>query len=145
MSQSLALSALVTLRNEFAGKISVLQQEANRLGSEIETLDAAIKIIDPGFKLTTLRAKRTNRKNVFFAQHGEVSRFVLDTLRESGTLSTNEVTERAITHKGLNRNAIDTKALKACILTTLSRQRIKGVVVEVGREQDGTIKWRLKD
>ena len=144
MSNSHALSALVSLRNEFAGKISTLQQEVMCIDSEIKTLDAAIKIVDPSFKLTTLRATRTRSKNVFFAKHGEASKFVLDTLRESSTvLSTTEITELAIRHKGLNRASIDVKALQACILTTLSRQRIKGVIVERGRDQDGTIKWSL--
>lgn len=144
MSHSHALSALVLLRNEFAGKISTLQQELNRINSEVDTLDAAIKIVDPSFKLTTLRAKRTRSKNVFFAKHGEASRFVLETLRESSTtLSTTEITELAIRQKGLNKTTINLRALKACILTTLSRQRIKGVVVEAGRGDDGAIKWQL--
>lgn len=144
MSYPHALSALVSLRNEFAGKISVLQQEVGRIDSDIKTLDAAIKIVDPDFKLNTLRAKRTRSRNVFFAKRGDASRFVLETLRESTEpLSTTEVTELAIRHKGLNRASIDVKALQACILTTLSRQRIKGVVVEKGRCEDGTIKWQL--
>ena len=145
MAQSHALSALVPLRNELAGKLTALQQESDRIRSDITTLDAAIKIVDPNYKITGLRAKRTRSKNVFFAKHGDASKFVLKTLRESGTLSTTEVAELAITHKGLNRNATDLKALKACILTTLSRQRIKGVVVEAGRDADGTIKWQLKN
>lgn len=144
MSHPHALSALVSLRNEFAGKISALQQEVDRIGSEIKTLDAAIKIVDPSFKLTTLRAKRTRSKNVFFAKHGDASRFVLETLRESSkALSTTEITELAISQKGLNKSTIDLRALKACILTTLSRQRIKQVVMETGRDEDGTIKWSI--
>lgn len=144
MTSSHALSALVSLRNEFAGKLATLQQEIDRITSDVKTLDAAIKIVDPEFKLTTLKAKRTRKKNVFFGKHGEASRFVLSVLRESDKeLSTTEVTELAIRHKGLNRASIDLKALQACILTTLSRQRIKGVVVEVGRCEDGTIKWQL--
>lgn len=138
-----ALSALTTLRSEFAGKMRALQLEVERVSSDLRTLDAAIKIIDPDFKLTRLRAKRGRSKNVFFAQHGEASRFVLNTLRESGTLSTTEITELAISHNGLNRASIDVGALKACVLTTLSRQRVKGVVLEIGRDETGTIKWKL--
>ena len=144
MASPHALSALVSLRNEFAGKLITLQQEIDRITSDVNTLDAAIKIVDPDFKLTTLKAKRTRKKNVFFGKHGEASRFVLNVLRESlKELSTNEITEIAITQKGLNRSIIDLRALKACILTTLSRQRVKGIVVEAGRDEDGTIKWKL--
>jgi hypothetical protein len=144
MSHPHALSALVSLRNEFAGKISALQKEVARVDSEISTLDAAIKIIDPSFKLNTLRAKQIRSKNVFFPKHGEASRFVLDALRESSTtLSTTEITELVISQKGLNKASINLKALKSCILMALSRQRINGAVVEKGRCKDGTIKWSL--
>lgn len=142
MAQSHALSALVEQRNQLASRITALQQEVKRLDADVRTLDAAIKIIEPDFKLTRLKAKRKNRGNDFF-EHGEATRFVLSALREGGILSTTGIAELAARQKGY-RNP-DMKALKACILTTLSRQRVKGVVVEKGRDSDGTIKWQLKN
>lgn len=142
MAQSHALSALVEQRNQLSGRITALQQEVKRLDADVRTLDAAIKIIAPDFKLTRLKAKRQRKGNDFF-EHGEATRFVLNALREVGTASTTDIAKLAVNQKGL-RNP-DMKALKACILTTLSRQRVKGVVIEKGRDTDGTIKWQLKN
>ena len=63
-------------------------------------------------------------------------------LRESTEpLNTNQIADLAAVRKGLKDP--DVKALRACILTTLSRQRVNGVVVEMGRDTNGTIKWSL--
>jgi hypothetical protein len=142
VAQSNVLSGLVTKRSELAGQIKTLERELKELAGHVKTLDGAIKIIDPGFNLNSIRAKRTNSKNLFFRERGEASKFVLDSLREaSEPLSTNELAELARDRKGLR--APDMRALRACILTTLSRQRIKGVVVEVGRNETGAIEWEL--
>ena len=119
-----------------------MERELKGLEENVGTLDGAIKIIDPSFNLSTIRAKRTNSKNLFFRERGEASKFVLDSLREATEpLSTNDLAELARVRKGMR--GPDMKALRACILTTLSRQRIKGVVVEVGRNQSGAIRWAV--
>jgi hypothetical protein len=141
MAQSLVVSGLVTKRSELAGRIKALESEIKELAADVKSLDGAIKVIDPSFNLSTIKAKRIFGKNKFF-ERGEASRFLLDSLREaSGPVSTNELTEQARSSKGIAK--ADAKALQACILTTLSRQRIKGVVVEVGRDETGAIKWEL--
>jgi hypothetical protein len=134
MAQSHALSALVDQRNHLAARITALQQEVKRLDADVRTLDVAIKIIEPDFKLTSLKAKRKNKGNVFF-EHGEATRFVLCALREGGILSTTGIAELAVRQKGYRNH--DMQALKACILTILRRQRVKGVVIEKGRYSGG--------
>lgn len=142
IAQSLVLSGLVTKRSELAGRIEALQQEADALAVDVKTLDGAIRIIAPEYDLRSIRPRRRRSKNQFFTVHGEASRFVLDTLRAAtGPLSTNEIAELAVTKNGFKNP--DIKALRACVLTTLSRQRTKGVALEVGRDASGAIKWRL--
>jgi hypothetical protein len=142
MAQSNLLSGLVAKRAEVAGQIQALQRDVAALAADVRTLDGAIRIIDPTYNVRGIRAKRSNRKNQFFTERGEASKFVLDSLRaHRDPISTNELAEIARVQKGLD--APDLKALRASILTTLSRQRIKGVVIEVGRDETGTIKWQL--
>jgi hypothetical protein len=141
MAQSLVVSGLVTKRSELAGRIKALESEIKALAADVKSLDGAIKIIDPSFNLRTIKAKRLFGKNQFF-ERGEASRFLLDSLRTAtGPISTSELTELARQSKGLPKQ--EAKALQACLLTTLSRQRIKGVVVEVGRDQAGAVRWQL--
>lgn len=136
-----AIQGLVTKRRELASRIDELRRELVALEHDLSTLDGAIKIIDPGFDLRTIRPKRRVRANKFFA-NGEASRFVLSVLREAREpISTYDIADLAVAKKGFVDP--DIKALRACILTTLSRQRKKGVVVEMGRDEAGTISWAL--
>ena len=143
MAQSIALLGLAKKREELAGEVDSFLVKVDAIRSDIKTLDAAIKIFDPDFDLRSLRPRKRRTKNAFFG-HGESTRFVLDTLRESTEpRSTIELADMAATFKGLDIQKIDYNALKACVLTTLSRQRVTGRVVECGRAEDGTIKWEL--
>jgi hypothetical protein len=142
MGDSPAIYGLVSKRAELAGRIIELQRELDTLSADVSTLDGAIKIIDPSYDLRSIKAKRKLTKNQFFGEHGEASRFVLNALREAGEpLTTNQIADLAADRKHLG-NA-DMKALRACILTTLSRQRVKGIVAEMGRDETGAIKWAL--
>ena len=143
MADSHVLSGLVSKRQELSGEVGQLLSKVKTIKADVDVLDAAIKIIDPSYDLRKLKPKKSRSKNAFF-EHGESTRFVLDSLRCSNApLSTVELADQAARMKGLDTTKIDYKALKACVLTTLSRQRIRGVVVEVGRATDGTIEWEL--
>lgn len=136
------ISALLKKRDELATDMRQLEVELSQVKDDIGKLEAAIKVLDPACKIPEKRRKRRT-KNQFFAQ-GEATRFVLDTLREATEpLSTTDLAEMAAQAKGLDPAKIDFKAMKACILTVLSRKRLDGVAVERGRAKDGAIKWEL--
>ena len=144
MAQSHVVSGLVAKRSELAGRIKTLQAELRELNDDVSTLDGAIKIIDPDYRLSDIRPRRTNRKNEFFKVHGEGLRFVLETLRDaSEPISTTELADLASQRKDMQNP--DMHALRATILSTLSIQRKKGVIAEVGRDDGGTIQWALAD
>ena len=126
-----------------SGEVESLLAQVEAIRGDLRTLAAAIKIVEPDFDLRSVKPKRRRSKNEFF-EHGEATRFILDTLREATRpLSTTDIVGMAIQAKGLDPAQIDRKALGACILTTLSRQRVKGVAVEAGRAEDGAIRWEL--
>jgi hypothetical protein len=143
MGESHVLSGLVAKRSELAGRVEEIQQQLAKTVDELRTLEKAIRIYDPSYDLRSIRTKRTRKKSRFF-EHGEASRFVLDALRETdGPISTNDMVDLAAAAKSVK--AADLSALRACVLATLSRQRINRAVVEVGRDEAGSIKWRLAD
>ncbi len=78
---STVLHALVRKRAEFAGQVELCQAELRRLLKEIDHLDAAICIFNPQVKVSEIRPKRP--RPPYAAAHGEVTRLVLDTLREA--------------------------------------------------------------
>lgn len=139
---SIVLNGLAKKYQELAGEADSLLAQVEAIRKDQDALKAAITVLDPDYKIAGKPTKRRT-KNKFFS-HGESTRFVLDTLREaSGPISTIEMAHLAAKAKGFDENEIDFKALTACILTALSRQRINGVVRETGRCADGTIKWEL--
>ena len=143
MAESHVISGLVKRCAELQGERKHHLQTAKAVGKDIETLEAAIKLLDPHFNLGVITPRKKRKANEFFG-HGESTRFVLDTLRESDKpVSTIGLGDRVIASKGLELSREDRKRLDACILTTVSRQRSKGVVVEAGRGVDGTIEWVL--
>lgn len=143
MSDNYALNALVRRCGELHTERSEAEKVVKGLVADIKTIERAIQIIDPDYDLGDVKPRKRVERNPFF-KHGESTRFILDSLRESDRpLSTIELATMAAEAKGLELDRGDRRRLDACILTAVSRQRQKGVVKEVGRAEDGTIEWKL--
>lgn len=80
MVQSHVLSGLIAKRAEIAGKIEMMQREMRALVATIGHIDATIRTFDPNLALEDITPKLPPR---FQAFKGEVSRILLDTLREA--------------------------------------------------------------
>ncbi len=81
MAQKAALNGLIEKRAEIAGRIDVMQREMRDLVAQISHIDAAIRIFDPSVDLGDIKPKLPPR---FHAFKGEVSRLILNALRETG-------------------------------------------------------------
>lgn len=143
MAESHVITGLVSKRSELAGLVDHHRKEIARLGDDLKALDAAIKIFDPDYNLSTVKAKAHRVKNSFF-EHGEATKLILDVLRDAGgKLDTMEIGNSIANRKGIILDTIDDKAFRACIITAMSRLRSKGTVRELGRDDAGVIGWRL--
>jgi len=80
MKNEHVLSGLITRRAELAGQIEIMQREMRQLVATIGHIDATIREFDPNTDLEDIKPKLPPR---FQAFKGEVSRLVLDALRES--------------------------------------------------------------
>lgn len=142
MTKSHVVLGLVAKYREVRGQINEIRKELDRLEEQAQALHLSIKLFDSDYDVRAVRPKRKKVANQFFPVAGECTRFVLDVLREaSGPLSTSEITDLAVERKNFENP--DRQSLRACIMTTLSHQRKKEVVVEAGRDDIGTIRWRL--
>jgi hypothetical protein len=74
------LSGLIAKRAEIAGKIEMMQREMRVLVATIGHIDATIRTFDPSAALEDITPKLPPR---FQAFKGEVSRILLDALREA--------------------------------------------------------------
>jgi hypothetical protein len=82
MKNEHVLSGLIAKRAELAGKIEQMQRDMRVLVATVGHIDATIRAFDPDMALEDIRPKLPPR---FQAFKGEVSRILLDTLRETKT------------------------------------------------------------
>ena len=80
MKNEHVLSGLIAKRAELAGQIEAMQRDMRELVATIGHIDAAIRVFDPDADIEDIKPKLPPR---FQAFKGEVSRLVLNALRES--------------------------------------------------------------
>lgn len=137
MADSHVISGLVSKRSELAGIIAHHQKEITRLSSELKTVDAAIKLFDPDYRVQGIKAKRYHRKNKFF-EHGESNKVVLDIVRKHQPIGASGIVEEAARIKGIDIDSELFAAFKASLKSTVKRQKIQGVIIESGGKEDGS-------
>lgn len=143
MAETHVISALIAKRSELAGIAEHHKKEMNRIVEEIRSLDSAIKLFEPEYRVHGIKTKRYTKKNIFF-QRGESNRTILDILRISKEpISTNQIAETIAATKGIGSDALDD--LKATVLSTLHRQRKAGLVTMPFKNEAGVCCWVLVD
>jgi len=99
MKNEHVLSGLITKRAELAGRIEILQREMRELAATIRHIDATIRAFDPNAKIEDIKPKLPPR---FQAFKGEVSRLILDALRESKNYSVSDLILIVAAGRGLS-------------------------------------------
>ena len=81
MAESHVVSALIGKRAEIAGRIEHFQSTLRQLIIDLDNLDAAIRLFKPDIDLEEIKPKPLPPRHQ--AYQGEVTRIVLETLRQS--------------------------------------------------------------
>ena len=145
MSSSLHLSkqavyTLGLLYAELAGKLLESKREAIRLRIAMMQVEAAVKMLQPGFNIASIAAKRRNKSNPWF-KRGTLFRSAVDVLRRAETpMTAREIAATLIAGKApqaTRKQAID---LQAAILAAL-RKRNGGTVIGEG----APVRWTLAE
>jgi hypothetical protein len=135
-----AAYTLGLLHAELAGKLLANKREAIRLRTAMLQVEAVVKMLEPGFNVASIAAKRRNKSNPWF-KRGTLFRSAVDVMRRAGTpMTAREIAEALIAGKApqaTRKQAID---LQAAILAAM-RKRNGGTVVGEG----APARWRLKE
>lgn len=125
------LHALTRKRAEIAGCIEHNQLRLRQLVSELDHIDAAIRIFDPSIDIGTIKPKPVPPRHAAFK--GEVTRVVLDSLRDAEhPLTSRDIAMILMKDRGLDpgdrvMSVIMVKRVCACLRV----QRRKGLVRSV--------------
>jgi hypothetical protein len=134
-----AVYTLGLLHAELAGKLLANKREAIRLRTAMMQVEAVVKMLQPGFNVASIAAKRRNKSNPWF-KRGTLFRSAIDVLRRAGApMTAREIADALVADKApqaTRKQAID---LQAAILAAL-RKRNGGAVVGEG----APARWRLK-
>lgn len=145
MAETHVVSGLVEKRSELAGLVAHHQQQITRLSSDLQHLDATLKLFAPEMDLRTLRTKEYRQRNSYF-KPGECQRFVLDAFREvqGAALSSRQIGEQLARRKGLSLTAETLVQMQKNAIAVVRRLESIGTLVPVGKDGTGRT-WRLAD
>jgi hypothetical protein len=94
-----AVYTLGLLHAELAGKLLANKREAIRLRTAMMQVEAVVKMLQPGFNVATIAAKRRNKSNPWF-KRGTLFRSAVDVLRRSAVpMTAREIAETLIAGK----------------------------------------------
>jgi hypothetical protein len=138
-SNKYALRALKDRRAAIAGEIMKLRDMVAARVEQLAHMNAAIKILEPGFDSNKAPAKRFRRVHLF--GKGELSRSVLDVLRRGGRpMSTGDVIASFMALKGYEPDA--RKAISHRVRANLAYQtRRRNLVTKTGGR--ASARWAL--
>jgi hypothetical protein len=136
-----AVFALRRLHAELGGQIKDNRREAKRLAEAMKHVEAVIKMLEPGFNLVTISARR-RYKAASPSKRGEVFRAVLEVLRKAELpLTTRQISETLWHQVGIAvPNAKQIDDMVGAVHSSLRNH--EGRTVEAVGEGK-PVKWRL--
>jgi len=133
-----AVCTLTQLHAELAGKFIENRNAAEKIKTAMLQVEAVLQMLQPGFSVRALSAKRRNKSSPWF-KRGTLFRSAVDVLRRaSSPMTAREIADALIADKApeaTRKQAID---LQAAILAALRKR--DGVTV-VG--EGAPARWRL--
>ncbi len=123
---TLTVAGLVRKRALLAGEIDATRDRVTQMMADLDHIDAAIRILDPQADACFEKSKRP--PPMFAGFRGELSRFLLDTLRTVESITTHEMTERVMLARRLDPT--DANAF------LLMNRRVGGALAKLERTHD---------
>ena len=140
MEHKPALYALIKLHAELGGRIKQNRTEAEALRRDMVHVEAVLKMLEPGFSVRQIAARRKNNPNPLF-KRGTIFRAVLDVLRgATEPMTVEEMGAELFRSKGVLEPAqVDRDRMYGAVNASLENHLGKSVVRDDGRPR----RWRI--
>lgn len=139
------VTGLVRRRAELAGEMKRTQEALSQMARDLETLDAAIKLVAPELDIPAI-APKIVKPPEDWSRRGEMSRQIFAIMRVAGkSLTSREIAAQMIVQRGLASTpkllALMTKRVSTC----LRDRREQGLVRNVPTRGGQYLEWELAD
>lgn len=137
------VTGLVKRRAELAGEMKRTQDALAQMARDLETLDAALKLVAPDLDIPAIAPKFV-RPPDDWSRRGEMSRQVLTILRLSArSLTSREIAAQMIMDKGLAATPKLLGLMTKRVSTCLRDRREQGLVANVETRGGQYLEWVL--
>jgi hypothetical protein len=142
MENEHVLGGLIRKRAEIAGQLEHAQTVVRQLIIDIDNVDATIRLFAPDIDLEEIRPKPIPPRHTAF--HGEISRMILSTLRETQmALTTRDIVLRVMAARSLNiGDPRLSRTVQKRVGASLRNLRAKGHV-QSASGKGSNLKWGL--
>jgi hypothetical protein len=131
---------LSQLHAELAGKLMDNKRAAIRIRTAMMQVEAVLQMLQPGFSVAAIAAKRRNKSNPWF-KRGTLFRSGVDVLRRAeAPMTAREIADTLLADKAPEATRKQVIDLQAAILAALRKRN--GVTV-IG--EGAPARWRLKE
>jgi hypothetical protein len=126
-----AVHTLGLLHAELAGKLLDNKRAAIKLRTAMMQVEAVLQMLQPGFSVAAIAAKRRNKSNPWF-KRGTLFRSAVDVMRRAGApMTARDIAAALIADKAPQASRKQAIDLQAAILAAL-RKRNNGMVIGEG-------------
>lgn len=139
----IAVGTLVRLRRDVAFRIAELEKQTEAVRADLVHIDAVIRLLAPHLAPDELPERQRRPRRLEYFAHGEISRRILDTLRDAdGPVAAIDVARRALADKGLSFEDRPVRT-EFCRRITMQFRHMarKGAVEKVGFGRG--VRWRI--
>ncbi|MFM9978771.1 MAG: hypothetical protein ACKVOP_12095 [Sphingomonadaceae bacterium] len=137
------VQGLVKRRAEIAGEIGKLQARIAEAARDLETLDAALKLVAPDLDIPGI-APKMFKPPEHWSKRGEMSRVVLDILRVARTsMTSRDIAAQMIVQRGMVATPMLANLMSKRVATALRGMRDKGMVRNTGSPNAFWLEWEI--
>ena len=143
MADPHVISALREKRAIVAGLIEKLERKLEQHRADLSHIDGVLRLFQPDRDPDEIKSKRTYARRTRYFAKGELSRLVLEAIRDAGELSTtDDIAGRVIAAKGFDAaDSVLRTAIREQALTALRVFRNRGTVEQMGLGRGA--RWKL--
>lgn len=137
------VEGLIKRRAKIAGEMKAAQERMGQMARDLETLDAALKLVAPDLAIEAIAPKMVKPPDDW-SKRGEMSRQVFAIMRTANKpLTAREIAAQMVVNRGMAATPALLNLMTRRVATCLRDRREQGLVENVETRGGQWLEWRL--